>query len=168
MQDLISPLNSPEKAELNDIGITFVTGRPPNFAEIVKVFPHAIRDKSTIFTYGKVIYVSDGADLPRSIVAHETVHVAQQEIIGRDQWWQAYLADVKFRFEMEVAAHRIEHAVAMSEGNHDMRRKMTALIAKRLSGPLYGRMCTYAKAKQLLKEKSKDVGGHERPAADSN
>lgn len=145
---------------LGDTGIQIVAGRPPNFAAIVKAFPQAARDKTTIFTYGHVIYVSDGKQMPRSIIAHETVHVVQQDLIGRDEWWTNYLADKKFRFEMELAAHRIEHAVAMTEGNHDHRRRVTALIAKRLSGPLYGRMCTLNKAKQLIKEKQVIGGEH--------
>lgn len=134
-------------------GITFKHGRPPNFEAIAKVFP-AARQLGTIFTYGNVIYVSDGAQLPRSLVAHETVHVAQQEFVGRDEWWDRYLHDRTFRFNQELDAHRVELRIAVQEGGRAHRRMVRSLIAKRLSGPLYGHACTLATARKLLKEAS--------------
>ena len=131
-------------------GIVIKAGRPPNFAAIVKRFPAAIK-RGTIFTYGKEIYVTDNKDLPRSLIAHEVVHVDQQAVMGRDAWWDRYLLDKEFRFQMELAAHIMEYAtLAQGAGRHE-RRAGLVKIAKRLSGPLYGNMTTLAKARELIK-----------------
>lgn len=131
--------------------IEIIKGLPPNFEAIARVLP-AARKPGTIFTYGHQIYVSDGAALPKSLVAHEVVHVQQQELYGRDEWWDRYLKDIDFRFQMELAAHRMEFTVAGTEGNRHDRRKAEKLIAARLAGPLYGNACTVDKARRLLKE----------------
>ena len=136
--------------------IEIIKGLPPNFDAIARVLP-AARQKGTIFTYGHQIYVSDGAALPKSIVAHEVVHVEQQFLYGRDEWWDRYLSDIDFRFQMELAAHRMEHTVAMSEGARHERRRAEKLIAQRLAGPLYGNACTVARAHALLKETTNDA-----------
>jgi hypothetical protein len=131
-------------------GISIKAGRPPNFAAICRVFPRAA-ERGTIFTYGHTVWVSDGADLPRSLVAHETVHVTQQELMGPEEWWDRYLTDPAFRFGQETAAHIMEYSVACEGAGRNVRRQQLARIAKRLSGPLYGHMTTYAKARELLK-----------------
>lgn len=136
---------------MTDESIRFKTGRPPNFAAIAAVFPTA-HQPGTIFTYGNVIYVSDGAPLSKSLIAHEVVHVEQQSIYGRDAWWERYLTDRAFRFQQELAAHRMEHTVALAEGSRRDRRLAEKQIAARLSGPLYGHACTLAQARRLLRE----------------
>lgn len=137
--------------------IQFRHGRPPNFDAIAAVLPGAY-GSDTVFTYGDVIYVANGTELSKAIVAHETVHVMQQEIIGRDAWWDGYLADKAFRFQMELAAHRMEWTVARAEGNRHARRRMEKLIAQRLAGPLYGHACSLVKARRLLEETVGDGG----------
>lgn len=137
--------------------VAFRAGRPPNFAAIAKVFP-AAHNLGTIFTYGNVIYVANGAGLPRSLIAHEVIHVKQQELYGRDEWWDRYLTDKQWRFEQELAAHRMELATTLQEGGRQHRRVATQAIAKRLSGPLYGHVVTFAKAKQLLSIAALDRG----------
>jgi hypothetical protein len=133
----------------NEPGINIKAGRPPNFKAICKVFPQSAV-KGTIFTYGHTIWVSDGAPLPKSLVAHEVVHVTQQEMMTPEEWWDRYLLDPKFRFGQETAAHVMEYATACEGAGRTERRRALAHIAKRLSGPLYGNMTTYAKAKELL------------------
>lgn len=135
-------------------GIQIEAGRPPNFAAICRVFPQSA-NKGTIFTYGKTIYVSDGAALPRSLIAHEVVHVAQQAMMGAEEWWDRYLLDAKFRFGQELEAHRQEYAVAITEGGRNHRRVALSKIAQRLSGPLYGRCVTMSAARNLIQIGSK-------------
>lgn len=134
-----------------ELKIEILRGLPPNFEMIAKALP-AARKPGTIFTYGYQIYVSDGAQLPKSIVAHEVVHVQQQAIYGRDEWWARYVTDPEFRFQMELAAHRMELSVATTEGNRKDCRRAEKLIAQRLASPLYGNACTLVKARNLLRE----------------
>lgn len=129
--------------------IEILSGRPPNFDAIARVLP-AAHKSNTIFTYGHIIYVADGKPLPGSLIAHETVHVQQQWLAGRDEWWDRYLHDIKFRFQQELAAHRMEYIVAMKEGNRQARRRAEKTIAQRLAGPLYGKVCSVTRAKELI------------------
>lgn len=131
------------------LDIEILKGRPPNFDAIQRKLRGAW-GKTTVFTYGHQIYVADGKPIPKSIVAHEVIHVRQQEIMGRDEWWERYLADPAFRFSQELEAHRMELSVALTEGGRKHRRMVAALIAKRLSGPLYDNHCTLSHAKKLL------------------
>lgn len=139
----------PEAPLPNDMGITIKAGRPPNWEAIARAIPASTK-LGTLFTYGNVIYVTDGKPIPRSIVAHETVHVRQQELIGRDEWWDRYLKDREFRFGQELEAHRVELAVALTEGGRKHKRMVAALIAKRLASPLYGNACPLPRARKLL------------------
>ncbi len=125
-----------------------IAGRPPNFEQIARAFP-AARALGTIFTYGEKVYVSDGAKLPPSLIAHECVHILQQ---GKEPqaWWDLYIANARFRFEQELEAHRKELELARGEGNRKHRRMVLTAIAKRLSGPLYGNCVPLARAKKLL------------------
>ncbi len=136
-------------AAVDSNAITIKAGRPPNWEAIARAIPASTK-LGTLFTYGNVIYVTDGKPVPRSIIAHETIHVRQQEIMGRDEWWERYLVDREFRFGCELEAHRVELAVALTEGGRRHRRKVAGGIARRLSGPLYGHVCTLRGAKALL------------------
>ena len=131
--------------------IEFAKGRPPNFEEIAKVLPQA-RRSDTVFTYGNVIYVANGQELPQSIIAHECVHVQQQFLYGRDAWWERYLRDIAFRFQQETAAHQVEYRIMLNDGNRRERRRAEKLIAQRLAGPLYGNACSPMRARALLRE----------------
>jgi hypothetical protein len=67
-------------------------------------------------------------------------------------WWERYMRDVKFRYDQELAAH-IEEYRRASEIAVNRRQRQYALkdIAHKLASPLYGKMVTPGKAKQLLK-----------------
>lgn len=138
-----------EFSPVSNLPIRFEAGYPPNIDAIAKVLPGA-RGKAVIFTYGHTIYVANGKPIPKSLIAHECVHVQQQDMFGRDEWWDRYLRDKKFRFQMELAAHRMELTIALTEGSRHHRRMVTKAIAKRLSGPLYGKTCTLTQARKML------------------
>jgi hypothetical protein len=130
-----------------------VIGLPPNFQKILAVFP-AASGPNVIFAYGDTIYNPSGGNLPMAIAAHELVHLDQQKVAGgAEAWWDKYLVDKEFRFGEELQAHQVEYYWACSGANVDrnLRRRYLDLIAKRLSGPLYGHMTTLEKAKRLIK-----------------
>lgn len=80
---------------------------PPNIGRITKVLPHA-RKHGTIFTYGNTIYNPAGGKLPLELLAHELIHVEQQEGVNPEVWWAMYLSDPAFRLGVEIPAHKIE------------------------------------------------------------
>lgn len=123
---------------------------PPNFEEIVKVFPFA-KQPGVIFTYGSAIYAPKASvDLPFSLLVHEGVHSDRQ---GGDPktWWGKYLTDKDFRFEEELMAHIEEYKTFVGESRNNRRMALKS-IAQRLASPLYGNMVSMERAKKLLKE----------------
>lgn len=121
---------------------------PPNFSDIVKVFPMA-RKQSVIFSYAPHIHYPAGGNLPRCLIEHEKVHITRQ---GNDPaaWWSKYLTDVNFRWDEEVIAHRVEYKI-MAEGLPQKRRELALRhVAKRLAGPLYGHMVKTDQAMELI------------------
>ena len=123
---------------------------PPNFDAIVAAIPRA-SNPNVIFTYGDTIYRPSGKEMSPWVLAHEEVHSRRQ---GRDPdaWWRSYLSDMKFRFNEELLAHRVEWITWCDSGNrnrHD-KRAMMRIIAGRLSGSLYGDLVDFDRAKQLI------------------
>lgn len=119
---------------------------PPNIDLIRRFFRPG---PGTLFCYGDTIYFPAGGDLPETLHAHEEVHSRRQGD-DPDLWWDRYLQDAEFRLLEEVLAHRAEYRAF--QGDRRERRLFLRSVAARLSGPLYGRMVTFEKAKRLIKE----------------
>jgi hypothetical protein len=122
------------------VKIRFKRGLPPNIIEIAAHFPLS---GDEIFTYGDTIYTP--AQLSRSLVAHEKVHIKQQLGMGPEAWWDRYLEDPQFRLEQELEAHRAEYKAGgkLSE------------IAERLASPLYGGLVSEDEAREMICSKQK-------------
>ena len=121
---------------------------PPNIKQIEQVFPIK---KGVIFTWGQCIYNPDDIVIGRPLMAHESVHMVQQN--SQPQiWWDRYLVDKDFRFKQELEAHQSEYRefCRLSRGR-EKRVKFLFLIAVRLQSPLYGSMCTIAEARKSIK-----------------
>ena len=128
--------------------MNIVSGRPPNFEKIAAVFP-AARRPGVVFTYGETVYVTGDAVLPVQLEVHEGVHIEQQKLIGRDVWWDRYLANGRFRFQEELTAHRAEYR-ALCKISKSLGKKHLYFIADRLSSPLYGGVCTLKQARKAI------------------
>jgi len=127
--------------------------RPPNFDDIVKVFPMADLP-NVIFSYGHTIYSPSKTKIPIEILKHEFVHCERQGTAedGIIKWWDKYLKDPQFRYDEEVIAHIAEYKKACEIArNRQHKRMYTHNIAKRLSSPLYGKMVPYGEARRILK-----------------
>ena len=132
---------------------------PPNIDTIASVMPQARTRRGVIFTYGNAIYNPHGSDLSGALIAHEQVHSERQ---GKtpDQWWDAYLNDIGFRFNEELLAHIAEYRWWLKQRDstdpmNGFRTKgafRLAQIAGRLSSSLYGGLVSYREATRLLKE----------------
>jgi hypothetical protein len=125
-----------------------VKGLPPNYDEIIKVFP-AVSDMSgIIYAWHDTIYNPDGGKVGDDLIAHETVH-ARQQAGDPSGWWRLYLENPLFRLQQEIEAHQAEYDYHRGSNRH-VRRKMLRSIAKRLSSPMYGDMVTYERARDLI------------------
>lgn len=129
-----------------------IKGYPPNYAAILKVFPQAA-SPGVIFCYGESLFNPSGRPISDPLLRHEETHAYRQQVEGIDAWWDRYLRDPQWRFVEEEIAHIVEwKTVLAGESNRANRRAMLPIIAKRLSGPLYGNLITFAEAKRLLKK----------------
>lgn len=116
----------------------------PLYTEYEKYFKV---DEGTIFAYNNTIYTSN--DLPDDFIAHEKVHLRQQNNIGCDNWVSLYLRDKDFRLKQELEAYRYQLTQIKDKNK---RSKAQTEFCTILSSEMYGNMIDLEEAKALLKE----------------
>lgn len=117
--------------------MSIITARPPNFEQILAAFPGAA-DDGVIFAYGEDVYVPSGFVVPIALLKHERVHQKrQQDNTMPDIWWGRYIADQKFRYAEELAAHAAEYRAQLSHLDRNQKAKLLQATATRLIAPLY-------------------------------
>lgn len=121
---------------------------PPNIEEIAAAIPQAKTTRGVVFAYAPNVYMPHGGDMSQWLRIHEAEHIKRQYHDPRT-WWTRYCLDMQFRFDEELAAHQAEYRHFDGEPR-PKRRFYLRQIAQRLAGPLYGRLCTVHKAKQLI------------------
>ena len=131
-----------------------IASRPPNYEDIVAVFPEA-SSLSVVFCYGDTIFSPSGLVLPPEIIAHEGVHCGQQgtEDAGIRDWWKAYLTDGDFRLAQELPAHRAEYRCykALHKDRNNASRYLHH-VATKLASSLYGNLLNESQArKEIMK-----------------
>lgn len=105
-----------------------------------------------VFTYGDTIYNPYDGDINPFLMAHEVVHTKQQGD-RPDMWWDNYFLSTKFRFKEELAAYRVQYRVMKANiSDRNFLNKMLISIAKDLSGPMYGNLCSLKEALNLIKK----------------
>jgi hypothetical protein len=125
---------------------------PPNYQDIIKVFPAVASIKTVIFTYGNYVYYPGKIkSIVEHLKVHERTHRKQQ---GDDPagWWKKYLADPKFRLDQEVEAYRNQYQFYKGR-NHNLKEQVSFLghIADDLSSEIYGGIISRAEAIDLIK-----------------
>ena len=121
---------------------------PPNIEAIRAAFPTAIG--KVVYAYGDTIYNPDKFLLEPQNLAHEEVHEKQQEKIGVQTWWHAYIADPEFRAEQELPAYREEYRVVKQNKGREEAAKAARRFATALSGPNYGECVSFRDALSFI------------------
>lgn len=121
---------------------------PPNILEIQKVFNLA--GLNPVFTYGDELYNPTGDPISQDLMVHEQTHQAQQETIGRDQWWAMYLENSTFRLTQEVEAYKNQWHYLKSVLNRKGRLGALNFLAEALSSKMYGNIINKKQAKELI------------------
>lgn len=121
--------------------------RPPNFNEIIKVFPSVEYATGVIFCYGDAIYNPNGIYLSEASITHERVHSIQQGIHPKE-WWDEYLINPEFRLQQEIEAYGTEYSVDPYNIDH---------YARVLSGPTYGNIISFEEAKRKIIDYAKEL-----------
>lgn len=121
-----------------------IKDKPPIWDKLKSIFPNA--DENTVaVTYGDKIYCKE--DMTEDLLAHELTHVRQQGEMGRDIWWDRYLSDPVFVYEMELEAYRKQLQVLYKKHkDRNTRYKYHLTIARILGGPLYNNVKSVANA----------------------
>ena len=125
-----------------------IQGLPPNYNKIIKRFPLVLKTPGVMFCYGEKIYTR--AHVTPPLMAHEMVHAAAQKLTSPEEWWGRYLEDTEFRYEQELAAHKVEYEWCLKDCNRRDRRRALNIIAERLASPLYGFPIKKAQAKRFI------------------
>lgn len=121
---------------------------PPPYEMCHKLFGVNWSD-GLIITYGDTIYCA--SDIPDELIAHESVHIVQQERMGKDAWWEKYFVDPKFRLEQETAAYIAQVKFLKENYDRPYRRMRVKKICDDMAR-MYGGMCTREQAFTILKD----------------
>ncbi len=126
---------------------------PPNMAMIRK-YLNPTHD--VIFAYGDRIFNPQNTIIPRELIVHEEVHFGQMGNVPSriEEWWLRYCLDKPFRLAQEIPAHQAEYRDYVKQGHgRSARRWRLRLIAKRMSGRLYGNLISLADARRLISKR---------------
>jgi hypothetical protein len=132
--------------------LALVRGTPPIYDEICKVFP--VRGKPVLFAWEDRVFAPFGGDFPPHLHAHEHVHCQRQAVFpgGVEAWWRRYLVDADFRLDEEKLGHTAEFMkrCEMLGGTRSARRAALAIVAGRLSHPMYRYRFSKTAAREYL------------------
>lgn len=125
--------------------------------EIPEVYPQlreyfGVRFEDVLIAYGDTIHCVNDS-LPEHCIAHELVHLEQQQTMGVKEWWDKYLIDPTFRLEQEIPAYRAQIAYLKEHTElmpRDERRQWIKKLKNDLCGSMYGNLITSADADRLL------------------
>lgn len=131
--------------------IKYSNKKPKNYKQIKADFPFVDWDGGIIITWGDTVY-SKYPLSPEKIV-HEQVHIEQQaKYGGPDKYYEMYKNDTMFRFKMELEAFKAEAAyITEHVKDRNVAFRMKHKMCLTLSSGLYGYLCTYHEAIDLLK-----------------
>lgn len=129
-----------------------VIAKPPNYDQIVAVFPAVATFTGVIYSWGDLIYNPDNTQVDPWLRAHERVHADKQKLMGIEPWWDQYLRDTDFRLAEEIRAHHTEFKqYCIRVGGVRLRERQLQSIAERLCGPLYNGMLTPLEARRAVR-----------------
>jgi len=129
--------------------VKIVKDYPPNYDKICEAIPGVVGNDNICFTYGDTVYSPSTDEFSDHLTEHESIHIKQQSKMGRDEWWDRYLKDEKFRLEQELEAYRAQYQFVYKNYGRENAYFLVKEISKDLSGDMYGNIL---KKKQARKE----------------
>ncbi len=125
-----------------------IAEKPPIYDRIARVFGD-LWDQGVVITYGDDCYTKSGGISP-DLHAHEEVHVRQQRAMGKDEWWNRYFVDTKFRLEQELEAYKVQAAYIRQWVGNRRKRDMKLDQICRDMAEMYNGMITYQEARAII------------------
>lgn len=132
-------------------GAKIIKAYPPNYKDIRLAFPWIVGRPGIVYAYGDRIYNPSGGKLAPQVLAHEGVHCMRQDKYVTE-WWHQYIINEDFRLWEEVLAHRIEWRDYREDHNFKENAQYLEMMCDRLSGKIYGHICSREKARELITE----------------
>ena len=130
-----------------------VSELPPYWEDILEAVPGADPNTSA-FTWGNQIYVPNQKTdkIGATVLQHEVQHSEQQDLIGGPkEWWKRWVKDKAFRLEQEGEAYARQYWFFCSvKKDRNARARFLHQLCANMSGPMFGNMCTYAEAKEII------------------
>lgn len=127
--------------------------RPPIWDKVIEAGLR-FNPESVLFAYDGKIWNPSGSELASHLIAHEAVHLAQQDAYqgGMDAWWGRYIVDPYFRIDQEVEAYATQYAfICGYVKDRNQRSRVLGDLARYLSGPMYGEIISHAAAMRMIK-----------------
>jgi len=143
----------PETRTMID-GVKISYEKPPIFDAVCNTFQI---NPECYFTYGDTLYNPSRLPIPPEIIAHEKVHMKQQNYNDNDAaiWWGKFLRDRDFRIDQEARAYGRQYEyIKYHVKDKRVTENYLDQLTKSLSGPLYGRCIEFDKARKLIKKYS--------------
>lgn len=133
-----------ERMELN-------ASYPPNWGAIHNAVPEA-DPKTSAFTFGSQIFVPEQQTdtIGATVLIHEVKHSLQQNEHPA-MWWEHWIKNPHFRKEQEAEAYAEQYEFfCRNKKDRNTRAKFLHHLCANMSGKMYGNMCSYQEAKQLI------------------
>ena len=131
-----------------------INQRPPIYESVI-ASGLRFNPESVLFAYDGKIWNPGGQELPTHLIAHEGVHLAQQDSYngGCDAWWGRYLTDPYFRIGQEAEAYATQYAfICGYVKDRNQRSRVLQDLAHYLSGPMYGNTISLSAAVKMIKQ----------------
>lgn len=131
-----------------------VHGYPPVWKQVLAANMSPNPEK-VIFTYGDIIYVPSGQEVPDHLLEHERTHSEQQ---GDDPkgWWEKYLHDKDFRLNQEVEAYAMQYDfICLRVKDRNQRHRVLLDLAGIFSSATYGAVVGRTDAMNMIKSAAK-------------
>lgn len=125
---------------------------PPNYTDIITILPDVKNQTNGVFSYYPDVYNPSGVELRVETLAHEEIHLNQQEEMGVKIWWKRFLTEPHFRFQQELPAYRKDYQTfkKYNKGNQQ-HFDYLRYCARQLSSPMYGDIITLSEAMRAIK-----------------
>lgn len=131
------------------MGMKIVVAYPPMYNQIAAKFEVGPR---TIFAWHDRIYNPGGGRITNDLIAHEEVHMVQQNGMPAT-WWRRYLDEAGFRLSQEIEAYGRQYQYICSRNpNRNFQFQVLQALSLHLAGPMYGRMTSLDEAMKSIKE----------------
>ena len=109
----------------------------------------AVDERTLCITYFPNLYADASVD--PILLAHEQIHLKQQEKIGAEKWWKQYLKDDNFLKNQESEAYR-DQAKFVKEKVKDrnLRARILHKLVTDFSGEMYGGVISREEAENVI------------------